>query len=173
MKVRRAESRDYEGLRSLWEEFGRVYTENELMAPLGIKWYGEYHNEDKMIAQAAEVSVGESDAGAYGSIADASVICYVAEDEKGALVGFIQGRIMVNAEKIYSKCGFIDDWFVTASARGTGIGKRLWEALMVDFAEVDYLQLEAYASNPAIETYKKLGFVVSEVKMVKKKGEAR
>lgn len=172
MNIRRAEKKDYDGLRLLWEEFGRVYTESELMAPLGIEWYGEYHDEDKMIAMAAGVSAGESGAGAYGSIADDAVICYVAEVD-GELVGFIQGRIVTNDEKIYSKCGFVDDWFVRAADRGTGVGRKLWEALMVDFADVDYLQLEAYASNPAIETYKKLGFVVSEVRMVKKKGEVK
>lgn len=156
--IRRASLSDYDGLHLLLEEFGKVFTKEKLARPLGIEWLQEYKNEDEVIQKATKEFV-----------TDPKHLCFVAEYD-GALVGFITGRLNIDEDRVYDRKGYIEDWFVSEMYRGQGIGRQLWDALLEEFTAqgCSWLELGAFASNPAIEFYKSQGFVNSTVKMVKK-----
>lgn len=156
--IRRVAPSDEHGLRELWREFGQVFTKEKLARPLGIEWMQQYKNEDEMIEKAATEFA-----------TDPKHICFVAERE-GVLVGFVSGCLNVDDDRVYDSKGSIEDWFVSEAYRGEGIGRRLWDALMDEFVRQDcsWLELNAFASNPAIEFYKSQGFTNSTVTMVKK-----
>jgi ribosomal protein S18 acetylase RimI-like enzyme len=122
-----------------------------------MKWLEAYRDENKMIDKITD------------DFTNGKYTVYVAEND-GKLIGFIGGSIKENADKTYSKMGYIEDWFVTEKWRGQGIGQSLYDKLAEDFKDCDYLSLYAYLSNPAIEMYKKMGFAPCSLMMVKKIG---
>ncbi len=156
--IRRAASSDYDGLYLLWEEFGKVFTKETLMRPLGIEWMNECKDEDEVLRKVTREFVS-----------DPKHLCFVADCD-GTLVGFISGCLNIDEDKVYDRKGYIEDWFVSETHRRRGVGRQLWDALLEEFTAQDcsWLELGAFASNPAIEFYKSQGFVNSTVKMVKK-----
>ncbi len=90
-----------------------------------------------------------------------SLICFVAE-QGNTLLGYISGNVKINEGETYSPEGIIDTWFVTASQRGNGVGKLLYQALLEYFSDqkCKVLTLEAYYQNSnTISTYERMGFV--------------
>jgi aminoglycoside 6'-N-acetyltransferase I len=55
---------------------------------------------------------------------------FVAEDENGRLIGFLETGLRSHADGCNPAhpVGFVEGWFVRQEARGQGIGKRLLEA---------------------------------------------
>jgi ribosomal protein S18 acetylase RimI-like enzyme len=156
--VRRVNPRDRDRLYKLWDEFGRVYTKKKLTKPLGLTWTEEYLDESAIISETTDEF-----------ISDPKHICFVAELENN-LIGFISGCLNINEKKIYARKGYIEDWFVSENYRNQGVGKKLYNELIKEFAKekCDNLEIHAYVSNPAIEMYRKLGFQDMVLKMIKK-----
>ncbi len=156
--VRRVKTSDEEGLYDLWREFGSVYTKEKLARPLGIEWMVRYIDEDSMIRRIS-----------HEFATDDRHVCFVAESD-GQLIGFISGYLDIEKERLYDRKGYIEDWFVGEEYRGAGIGRQLWEALMVEFETLDcsWIQLDVFASNPTIKFYESQGFATATVRMVKR-----
>lgn len=55
---------------------------------------------------------------------------YVVEDN-GILVGYICGTIQEKQHRVLDKEGFIEDWFVLSEYRHTGIGRQLYDTLIL------------------------------------------
>ena len=96
-------------------------------------------------------------------------ISFVAE-EASKLVGYIVGDTDLKEHKVLGKQGYIEEFFVTESRRGEGIGSKLYEKLLEEFKKQNCKQLgiDAYVVNKnTIEYYKKLGFIERNIVMVK------
>lgn len=94
---------------------------------------------------------------------------FVAEIE-GQLVGYIAGTIKTREDKILDKAGYISNWYVNDEYRNNGVGKQLWEKLVVYFKEqkCTHLLLDIWAENTtAHETYKRMGFIEEQINLVK------
>lgn len=86
------------------------------------------------------------------------------------MVGFIVGKINDKSHKILNKQGYIEEFFVTESKRGKGIGSQLLNYLIKEFKVqgCNFLGVDAYVTNTkALEYYKKLGFQERIIEMVR------
>lgn len=96
-------------------------------------------------------------------------LSFVAEEED-KLVGFIVGDTDPKEHKVLGKQGYIEEFFVTESRRGEGIGSKLFETLLTEFKKQDCKQLgiDAYVVNKdSINYYKKLGFIERSIVLVR------
>lgn len=59
----------------------------------------------------------------------------VAEEIEGAPLGYVTGYVENDPRRVLSRKGIVGDWYVTEKLRGTGVGKRLLDALMAVFRE--------------------------------------
>lgn len=94
---------------------------------------------------------------------------YVAE-ENSQLIGYICGIVKNKPLRVLNKEGSIEEWYVEEKYRGKGMGKQLYEELLKEFkkAGCTHLGLRVYtANNSAINIYRKMGFIDSELTMVK------
>jgi len=82
------------------------------------------------------------------------------------IVGFIQGHITnpdedERMETKHKKIGIVDELFVTAAARGSGVGKQLISTIETYFVaeQCDVVRLEVFAPNiSAHHFYSKVGY---------------
>lgn len=67
-----------------------------------------------------------------GTLHDRNRIVLIAEVQ-GVPVGYVAGRVVTEARRTLPKRGIVEDWFVEPEARGSGVGRRLAEALQTRF----------------------------------------
>lgn len=82
--------------------------------------------------------------------------CFVAETEKKKIVGIALYYIKYSTWK--GKCIYLDDIIVTESLRGQGIGKKLFETVILVAKKMKARKLEWQVldwNKPAINFYKK------------------
>lgn len=100
-------------------------------------------------------------------VTDETSLCYVAEDDTGALVGYIAASPKpISYRK--SKYLEIDNMGVIPSHRSLGIGKMLMDACKEWARKHGYqkLYVNSYAANQkAIHFYKKFGFEVIDISL--------
>jgi len=92
---------------------------------------------------------------------------FIAEKD-GNPVGYITGHIEEDARRELARKGVVEDWYVEKPARGSGIGKALFEALSDAFRERGCVVVESttWASNEgARAAHEALGFHDIEIKM--------
>lgn len=65
---------------------------------------------------------------------DDSVVVLLAESDEGP-VGYISGTIESDERRVIRRKGVVGDWLVEESARGAGVGRRLFETLEAIFRE--------------------------------------
>ena len=61
----------------------------------------------------------------------------------GEPIGYITGRITTEARRVLPRRGIVEDWYVEERARGTGIGKRLLDALQARFIDAGCQVIES------------------------------
>lgn len=87
---------------------------------------------------------------------------FLAENEQGEIVGFIETNIRQYAEGCETgNVGFIEGWFVLAEFRQQNIGKKLVEAAEKWAKEMGCTEMASDAlidNDLSIEAHKKLGF---------------
>lgn len=93
-------------------------------------------------------------------LSDRSAIVLVAElgDE---VVGYITGRVQVEPRRVLPRRGIVEDWYVDAPRRGSGVGRTLLVELEQRFAKrgCDVVESATWASNDgARKTHLALGF---------------
>ncbi len=94
-------------------------------------------------------------------------------DENRSLMGYIVGSIQVKQDRVLDKEGSIDEWFVTETARRTGIGKQLYDSLIEVFKQhvCNHIGLKIYSANKNIvELYHRMGLHDLEFTKVKALG---
>lgn len=158
MIIRRATKEDKEQILTLIYEFDEYFAKNKLFSD-EILPFTQYKDKEKLF---------ESVVGAW--LSNPENFVFVADDN-GKIVGHIVGSIQMKNDRILDKEGLIDEWFVTESARGTGIGKQLYDALLEVFKEknCNHVGLKVYSANKnTINLYHKMGFLDLELTMVKK-----
>ncbi len=55
--------------------------------------------------------------------------------ESADLLGYVTGYVENDARRVLSRKGIVGDWYVQEELRGTGVGRRLLDALMAVFRE--------------------------------------
>ena len=73
---------------------------------------------------------------------DRNALVLIAEAERGP-VGYITGRMTVEARRTLPKRGIVEDWYVEQSARGSGVGKRLLTELESRFIDAGCQVIES------------------------------
>lgn len=156
--IRKLDRRDHQQLLALALEFFkknlRAHVSKKLLPLI------EYKNYDKQI---------RADVQRYMNLKPGEAIIFVAEDQK-ELIGYIFGRIIKRPQRIKSRIGYIEDWFVKEDYRSKGTGKLLWDTLIDWFRKkrCDALETDSYLSNKrAIDFYHKFGFVDKAIVMIK------
>lgn len=82
-------------------------------------------------------------------------------DDNGILKGYISGEIRQKQYKLYSKEGYIKEWFVRKHYRKNGIGKKLLNKLLKMFKKdgCTHIALDTHVENKeAIQLYLDMGF---------------
>lgn len=119
-EVREAEERDYPTLlgfhRRLYEEHRDLVVPPEDLALIA------YHDYPGILAEDLR-----------SLLADRGAIVLIAERD-GTPIGYITGRVLVEARRILPKRGVVEDWYVDESLRGTGVGAQLLSELESRFA---------------------------------------
>ncbi|MGB5812803.1 MAG: GNAT family N-acetyltransferase [Polyangiales bacterium] len=88
----------------------------------------------------------------------------------GNEVGYISGRAQIESERVLTRRATVEDWYVQAGHRGTGIGRALLSALESRFQAMgcEVLESGTWASNRVARTaHDALGF--EEVRIVFRK----
>lgn len=98
-----------------------------------------------------------------------SVALLVAE-RATTIVGYISGVVEAEPRRVLPRKGVVGDWYVDATVRGQGVGKRLYETLEAVFAEAgcDVVESQTWTTNDvARRAHDALGFL--EVQVVYRK----
>ena len=96
---------------------------------------------------------------------------YIAEGEKGEVIGFIQGSSHRRNNHKLSQLGYVDELFVTPEHRGTGISHLLFEHLEKYFISIkcDHLVTHTDEENAiALQFYERMGLHRATVELWKK-----
>ncbi len=97
-------------------------------------------------------------------------ILFVAEDN-GSLLGHICGTVKKKKYSVKDREGSVEEWFVSEEYRHQGIGKQLYQALLLEFkkAKCTHLKLRVFTDNKkTIGMYHKMGFMDLEFTLIKK-----
>lgn len=82
--------------------------------------------------------------------------------EGSGIIGYSMGFIIKKSEESckWEDTGYFDELFVEEEYRNKGVGSRLATALINWFGEnnIKIINIQAYAQNPSIGLYRKLGF---------------
>jgi GNAT superfamily N-acetyltransferase len=102
-----------------------------------------------------------------GLLGARSAAVFLAE-RGGKALGYISGHIEVDHRRVLCRRGVVEDWFVHADARGTGVGPRLLQTLLdwfrADGCEVAESGTWAFNQN-ARKAHAKAGFAEIEIKL--------
>ncbi len=155
--IRKFNPNDLEQLMELMREYTRFNNEQGSIPPELAPFEAENDQEKEWLKYATEIVNGPEYFG----------LC--AEDDR--MVGFIVGSMKQRDGYKLDYEGYVEDFFVTESKRGQGIGTKLFEELVKEFKKrgATHLALDAYAANqPAIDLYHQWGFIDSELVMRRK-----
>jgi GNAT superfamily N-acetyltransferase len=86
-------------------------------------------------------------------------------------VGYVSGHVEVDARRVLSRRGIVEDWFVLAEERGRGVGSQLLGALTQWFRDEGCQMVESgtWAFNAgARRAHEKAGFREIEIKFRKR-----
>ncbi len=154
IKIRKAKLADKESLIQLYREFDAfLNTQIRTNQQQEEEQYSDY-----------EASVDED-----SNAAIMQNTTFVAITDK-KVVGYISGSIKNREYKKYDKIGHIADLFITKSYQHSGIGKRLVDAISVEFKEADcnLIQLNCLKNNPiARAAYEHWGFRADSIRYQK------
>jgi GNAT superfamily N-acetyltransferase len=155
MQIRRLTEADREQMRPLLYEFSIDFNRDQLFQG-GIKEVEALKDEQGLLNSELESFFNK--------------IAFVAEDQ-GQILGYIVGEIKYKEYRVLDKQGSIDEFFVTASARGKGAGTQLLEELVEEFKSqgCNVLRVSAYALNTkTLDFYRKFGFFDTAIVLNKK-----
>ena len=82
-------------------------------------------------------------------------------ESQGVVVGYITGRITVEARRVLSRRGVIEDWYVAPESRGAGAGSLLLREIEARFAVAgcEVIESATWSSNEgARRAHDALGF---------------
>jgi GNAT superfamily N-acetyltransferase len=102
-----------------------------------------------------------------GLLTARSAAVFLAEENERAL-GYISGHIEFDARRVLCRRGVIEDWYVTAEARGRGIGPRLLDTLLAWFRAdgCELVESGTWAFNEhARKAHARAGFQEIEIKL--------
>jgi ribosomal protein S18 acetylase RimI-like enzyme len=102
---------------------------------------------------------------------DGNWLTLIAKSEFNNVVGFIIGSIETDDALLLNKIGKFEDWFVSKSHRGQGIGMKLYQELEKWFVEKGCKQVrsETWQGNElSIKAHQQLGFFISGISFSKK-----
>lgn len=155
MVVRRSVSSDKDQLLVLFKKFDNYLKKlfSEEFFPFTI-----YKDKDRTFSNILELW-----------LTNPEYFIFVAE-ENNQIIGYICGTVKNKPLRVLNKEGSIEEWYVEEKYRGKGMGKQLYEELLKEFkkAGCTHLGLRVYtANNSAINIYRKMGFIDSELTMVK------
>jgi ribosomal protein S18 acetylase RimI-like enzyme len=88
----------------------------------------------------------------------------------GEARGYITGRVTTESRRVLPRRGVVEDWYVEAGARGSGVGKQLLEALAARFVErgCEVIESATWSGNErARRTHTALGF--REIRVIYRK----
>ena len=91
-------------------------------------------------------------------------------ESQGVAVGYITGRVTVEARRVLSRRGVVEDWYVAPESRGSGVGARLLREIEVRFAAAGCEAIESatWSGNEgARRAHDALGF--REIRMMYRK----
>jgi ribosomal protein S18 acetylase RimI-like enzyme len=158
MTIRKVEEKDKEQLLNLHKIFHINFHHEELLQNSPILPIIKYADPKVSMKHAVD------------EMFDGSHISFIAEKD-GEIIAFIGGKINELVYKVHNKEGYIDDWFVKETYRSKGIGKKLYDALTLEFKKLGctHLAIGAYCENKqALDFYRKLGFFDFTVTLKKK-----
>ncbi len=92
-------------------------------------------------------------------------------ERAGKPVGYVSGHVEVDARRVLSKRGVVEDWYVLTEERGRGIGGQLLETLTAWFRDEGCEMVESgtWAFNHAArKAHAKAGFLEIEIKFRKR-----
>ena len=82
-------------------------------------------------------------------------------------LGYITGRWEDEPRRVFAKRGIVEDWFVEPPARGQGVGRKLFEAMLDAFRRAHCAVVESttWPGNAlATHAHRELGFIAVETK---------
>ena len=97
---------------------------------------------------------------------------FLVAEENHKVVGYIFGKIRDDKHPLFNppKTGELDTVAVLKSHQGKGISSKLWKELLKWFAKKKcvFITLSVNSNNPAQEIYKKWGFELFYLRMIRK-----
>ncbi len=160
VRVRRADLAD----RPVVEAFHRaLYLEHRAaVMPEGMERLFAYRSFEAVLAE---------DVGAM--LRDPSVVVLLALGD-GEAIGYISGTIENDDRRVIRRKGVVGDWYVDEAARGTGIGRRLFETLESIFGEAGcgIVEVATWPFNEGTrKALGKLGYAEIQITYRKELGE--
>lgn len=101
---------------------------------------------------------------------DEDSVVLVAEQER-AMVGYITGHVEEDSRRVLPRKGVVQDWYVSAKARGRGVGRDLMSVLAAVFAESGCQVIESTTfpfNSEARKCHEHLGFHEVQIRYRKK-----
>lgn len=92
-------------------------------------------------------------------------------EEGSQLLGFVAARVKTEEHKVLEKVGYIEELFVTTTARGQKLGSKLMEKIISVLQQqgCTVLGVDAYAMNTAaLGLYRKFGFIDKAIVLTRK-----
>ena len=160
LELRQADLAD----RPVVEAFHRaLYLEHRAaVMPAGMERLFAYRSFETVLAEDASAM-----------LRDPSVVVLLAIGD-GEAVGYISGTIEHDERRAIRRKGIVGDWYVAASHRGTGIGRRLFETLEAIFAEAGcgLVEVATWPFNASTrKAVERLGFAEIQITYRKELGE--
>lgn len=155
MKIRKLEKTDEEQMLILMEEFWMKHDRGELLLGV-IKEVNQLKNPKEQM----KIELNQY----Y------DWITYVAEEDN-KLLGFASGRVYTEEEHVLDKIGYLEELFVTESARGMRLGRKLVDVVIEELVNQGcaVLRTSAYSNNTiALNLYRGLGFLDESIDLVRK-----
>ena len=155
--IRRLQKSDKEQLTELFWEFDNYNKKNLVSAKL--QPLHEYKNKEAAFVKGADDYINKKE-----------FVVFVAE-VNNKLVSYSVAKLVDKPDRVLDKEAYIEDWFVSVTYRGGGIGEELFDVLVnkIKRRGCTHIKLDAFVNNKkAIDFYYKNGFIDETVVMYKK-----